>query len=186
MKNIIIIVSFFLLFFSSFKGNAQLTKIGGGFSLATGARYLYNDLEYFNKSIGFDIRAEFDVTKNIKIVPDFQIFLPNTFEYPAGGESKTTLLALDLNGHFILASSKKVDFYAIGGFHIGGWNIKDKHIEMTEGEVDYSAFKIDVAANIGAGIEIKITRQLGVFADVKYIVSNSNQLVFTPGLIYEF
>ncbi len=186
MKNILITLSFIVLLFSSIKGSAQLTKLGGGFSLATSGQYIYNDFEYFNNSIGFDIRAEFDVTKTIKIVPDFQLFLPKTKEYILGGESKTTLLALDLNGHFIIASGKKVDFYAIGGFHIGGWNIKDKHTESIEGEVDNSGFLIDVAANLGAGIEIKITRKLGIFADAKYIVSNSNQLVFTPGLIYEF
>ncbi|MGE0089744.1 MAG: outer membrane beta-barrel protein [Bacteroidales bacterium] len=179
----LVFISFLI---ASTNGNAQLTKIGGGFSLATGGKYIYNDYEYYNGSIGFDIRAEFDINKSIKIVPDFQIFLPTTSEYILGGESKTTLLTLDLNGHFIIASSKKVDFYGIGGLHLGGWNIEDKHTTMIEDEIDNSAFKIDVAANLGAGVEIKITRQLGIFADLKYIVSNSNQLVFTPGLIYEF
>lgn len=186
MKNCLSTLALIFFLFASVSGHAQLTKIGGGFSLATGGQYIYNGYEYYNSSVGFDIRAEFDITKSIKIVPDIQFYLPNTYEYNQNEESKTTLIAVDLNGHFIIASSRKIDFYAIGGFHVGGWNIEDKHTDLFEGPLDNSAFKIDFAANLGAGIEIKITRHLAIFADIKYIVSNSNQLAFTPGLFYEF
>lgn len=184
MKKIIIIIIVGSLF-SSLVSNAQLTKIGGGVVIATGAGYLHNELEYFNKSFGIDIRGQIDINKKLKIVPDLQVFLPNTFEYQTGGESKTTLFTFDLNGHYILNPKKDFKFYFLAGFHSGGWNIKDEHIDAFDHEINNTAFKFDFGANVGAGFQMKINYRLDFFAEVKYVIAKTNQMIFTPGIIYD-
>ena len=165
--------------------NAQLSKIGGGIVLAKGGKFFYNDFEYYNSSFGVDIRGVFDVNSQFQIVPDFQLFLTNTFEYPAGGESNTTLFAFDLNGHFILNPKRKFIFYLLGGFHLGGWNIKDYHEEYRE-PVDYNDFVFDYGVNLGGGIQFKISRKFELFAEIKYPVAKTHQTIFTPGIAYVF
>jgi len=184
MKNLFAIIIAVLLF-SGINANAQLTKIGGGVVIATGGRYLYDGFEYFNKSFGFDIRAEYDLNKKLRLVPDFQIFLPNTFDYTAGGESKTTLYAFDLNLQYILNPKKDFKFYFLGGGHIGGWHIKDKHSSAIGEDIDYSVFKFGFGANAGAGFKMKINYRLSFNAEVKYVIGKSRQMIFTPGFIYD-
>ena len=175
----------FSIFFVK-QGNAQLTKIGGGIVLATGGKYLYKDLDYFNKSFGFNLRAEYDLNKKFKLVPDVQIFLPNKFIYPNGGESQTTLIAFNLNGNYILNPKKDFKFYLLGGIHIGGWSIKDEHtLSLSATDVDFSVFKFDYGVNAGAGLKFKITYRLDFFAEVKYTIAKTNQMVFAPGIIYD-
>lgn len=183
--------TFVLIFFSSisllFTENtfAQLSKIGGGIVIATGGKYLYNDFEYFNKSFGFDVRAEYDLNKKLKLVPDIQIFLPNTFNYTDGGQSKTTLYAFDLNLQYILNPKKDFKYYFMGGAHIGGWHIIDKHDAVIGDNIDFSVFKFDFGANAGAGFKMKVNYRLSFNAEVKYVIGKSRQLIFSPGFIYD-
>lgn len=185
MKKFVLLSILFLSVTSLWNAKAQLTKIGGGIVLATGGRYLFNDFEYFNKSFGFNIRSEFDINKKLKVVPDFQIFLPNKFEYPNGGESKTTLLALNINANYILNPKKDFNFYLLGGLHLGGWNIKDSHEEAGGEIVDFNEFKFDYGVNAGGGFKFNINYRLIFFAEVKYTIAKTGQMVFSPGLIYD-
>lgn len=184
MKKFFLLISLILLISPFRHAEAQLSKIGGGIVLATGGRYIYNDLEYFNNSFGFNIRAEFDVNKKLKVVPDFHIFLPNKFEYPSGGESKTTLIAFNLNANYILNPKKDFNFYFLGGFHLGGWSLKDQHEDVDE-NINYNDFKFDYGVNAGGGIKFKISNRLVFYAEVKYTIAKTNQMVFSPGLIYD-
>lgn len=185
MKKLVIIVLSSITLLFSVNSFAQLSKIGGGIVIATGAHYLYNDFEYFNKSFGFDLRAEYDLNKKLKLVPDFQIFLPNTFDYTDGGESKTTLYAFDLNLQYILNPKKNFKFYFMGGAHIGGWHIKDQHTSNVVDDIDYSVFKFGFGANAGAGFKMKINYRLSFNAEVKYVIGKSRQMIFSPGFIYD-
>jgi len=165
--------------------NAQLSKIGGGIVLASKGKYFHNDFNYYNSPFGIDIRCVFDVNKQFRIVPDFQLFLTNNFEYASGGESNTTLFAFDINGHYILNPKRKFVFYLLGGLHLGGWNIKDYHEEYPE-PVDYNDFVFDYGVNLGGGILFKISRKLEFFAEIKYPVAKTHQTIFTPGIAYVF
>jgi hypothetical protein len=183
-KLVIVFLSSLALFFST-NTFAQLTKIGGGIVIATGGGYLYNELEYFNKSFGIDLRGQFDINKKLKIVPDFQVFLPNIIGLSDGSESKTTLFTFDLNGHYILNPKKDFKFYFLAGIHSGGWSIKDNRTSVIEDEIDVSVFKFDFGANLGAGFQMKINYRLDFFAEVKYVIAKTNQMIFTPGFIYD-
>lgn len=187
MKKFIVLfslISSVLMFGNSAK--AQFDYFGGGIALATGGEYIHDGYSYYNNSFGIDLRASYDYNKKLKIVPDFKIYLPNKEEFVVG-ESKTTVSVFNLNAHFILNSKTRNSYrlYLLGGAHIGAWNIKDNRAAMT-GTLDINAFKFAPGANAGVGMQFVIGNKTLFFAEVKYIIAKTNQMVFTPGLLYSF
>ena len=182
----LICVALFLLSLLSFNKEtfAQFEYLGGGLSLATGGEYKYDGLPYYNKSFGIDIRTIYDYSKKIQFVPDFKFYLPNKEEFTTGGESKTTVFVLNINAHYILNSKTRNSYrlYLLGGAHIGGWNIKDNHTGALV--VDVNTFKVVPGANAGAGMQFPLGSSAIFFAEVKYVIAKTNQLVFTPGIVF--
>ena len=191
MKKFVIILSLisaFLMFGNYAK--AQFDYFGGGIALATGGEYKYDGYLYYNKSFGIDLRASYDYNKKIKIVPDFKIYLPNKEEFVTGGESKTTVYVFNLNAHYILNPKTRNSYrlYLLAGAHIGAWSIKDNHLPSVGSpqQLDVNEFKFVPGANAGAGMQFNIGNKTLFFAEVKYVIAKTNQMVFTPGLLYAF
>lgn len=180
---LIIIIAIFCISINSVK--AQFDYIGGGIVLATGGEYNYDGSAYHNKSFGIDVRANYDFNKKLKIVPDFKFYLPYKDPTLSSGESKTTVFVLNINAHYIInpKTRDKYRLYLLGGAHLGGWNIKDNHDEITR-TVDVKTFKFIPGANLGAGMVFPYGSSTMFFAEVKYVIAQTNQLVFTPGLLF--
>ncbi len=189
MKKLAVLLIVFVSLFLQ-KGNAQFNYIGGGVALSTtNSGYVYNEQEFFNNSFGIDVRMNYDYNKKIQIVPDVKIYLPNeeSYSYNDGGYTKTTVFVLNLNTHLILNSRSRQSYkvYLIAGVYSSGWNIIDKRITEYE-TYDDKVFKMVFGGNAGAGMQLKIANRILFFAEAKYVIAESNQLVFTPGLMYNF
>ncbi|MBI9054781.1 MAG: outer membrane beta-barrel protein [Bacteroidales bacterium] len=180
---IITVVSF------SYKAKAQFDYIGGGILLATSGEYKVNESSYYNKPFGINLRASYDYSKKLKIVPAFNFYLPNK-ENIITRESKTTVFAFNLNAHYILNSRSRDNYklYVLAGAHVGAWSIKDEYIESfgDNASRNISEFKIAPGANIGGGMQFHLGNRTLFFAEVKYVIAKTNQLVFNPGILYEF
>jgi len=190
MKKILLIALIIICFGFASKTKAQFDFIGGGIVLATGGEYKLNGYPYYNKSFGINIRASYNYNKKLKIVPDLNIYLPKSEEFATGGSSKTTVVAFNLNGHYIINHKTRESYrvYLLAGAHVSGWSIQDSRT-LSFGpvsELEVKEFKFVVGANIGGGMELQVSNQLKFFAEVKYVISTSKQLAFNPGLIYEF
>ncbi len=187
-KTILFLIVFFTVLFSANTVKAQFDYIGGGIALATGGEYEFDDFYYYNKSFGIDLRASYDYNKKLKFVPDFKIYLPNKETYITGGESKTTVFAFNLNAHYILNSKTRSNYhvYLLFGGHVSGWNITNTLVSVVAPQLDVKEFKFVPGGNVGAGMQFHIGTKTLFFAEVKYVISSANQLVFSPGLIYEF
>lgn len=179
----LILIGIGVVFASPAKG--QFDYVGGGLNLATGGDLKYDGSIYHNSSFGIDLRANYDYNKKLKIVPDFKFYLPYKDPTLSEGESKTTVFVLNVNAHFILNSKTRDSYrlYLLGGAHIGGWNIKDSHEELAR-TVDVKTFKIAPGANVGAGMLFSYGSNTMFFAEVKYVIAQTNQLVFTPGILF--
>ncbi|MFO7828504.1 MAG: outer membrane beta-barrel protein [Bacteroidales bacterium] len=168
---------------------SQFNKIGGGIILATGSEYEYEGIQYFNKSFGLNVRANYDLSKRINLVPDFNIYLPYKETFVDGGESSTTVIAFNLNGHYILnpRTRNNLYFYFLAGIHVGGWNIKDDHRSgLLNITYNYNEFFVVPGANLGSGLQFKIGSKTEFFAEVKYTIAKTHQMIFTPGILYAF
>lgn len=187
MKKIIVLVLLIATIAFTNKAKAQFNYIGGGIVLATGGEYKYDGNLYYNNSFGIDLRASYNYSKKLKIVPDLNIYLPNKESFVSGGASKITVFAFNLNAHYILNSKTRDSYrlYLLVGVHVGGWNIKDNRSSIM-GVVDINEFKIVPGGNVGGGMQFKLANRMQFFAEVKYVIAKANQLVFSPGLLYEF
>jgi len=93
------VLTFLLLNITS---NAQFNYIGGGIALATGGEYEFKENLYYNNTFGIDLRASYNINKKYKLVPDIKFYLPKKESFEGtGGESKTTVVAFNLNLHYI-------------------------------------------------------------------------------------
>jgi len=184
MKKIFTVVVLLALSISFKPAQAQFEYIGGGVALATGGEYRYGGYSYYNKSFGIDLRAVYDYSKKLQIVPDFKVYFPYKESFTAGGEAKTTVVAFNLNAHYILNPRPRTSYrlYFLGGAHFSGWFLKDDRVSVTE-IVDVNEFKFIPGVNAGAGMQFQINANFLFFAEAKYVVSKANQLVFTPGFL---
>ena len=187
-KTILFFFVFIAVLFSTNSANAQFDYIGGGIALATGGEYEFDDFYYYNKSFGIDLRASYDYNKKLKFVPDFKFYLPNKESFITGGESSTTVFAFNLNAHYILNPKTRSNYnaYLLVGAHVSGWSITNTLVSPTTPQLDVKEFKFVPGGNVGAGMQFNIGNRTMFFAEVKYIISKANQLVFSPGLMYEF
>lgn len=188
MKKLLLIILLTTTAFCIQPAKAQFEYAGGGIALATGGKYTYDGLPYYNKSFGIDLRAVYDYSKKIQFVPDLKFYLPNKEEFASGGESKTTVLVFNLNAHYILNSHSRGNYrlYLLGGAHVGAWHIKDNRFPSFGSlqQLDVNAFKIVPGANVGAGMQFPIGASAIFFSEVKFVVSKASQMVFTPGILF--
>ena len=191
MKKILLFATFVIaLSFIKNSAVAQFNYIGGGIALATGAEYELNNYSYYSKSFGIDLRASYDYSKKLKIVPDFKIYLPNKEEFTIG-ESSTTVFVFNLNAHYILNSKTRDSYriYLLAGAHVGGWLINDNRtpsFPLTADPLDINEFKFVPGGNLGGGMQFVLGQRVIFFGEIKYVIAKTNQLVFSPGLMYEF
>jgi len=189
MKKKGIILTIICIAFIATQSKAQFNYIGGGIVLTTANNgYVLNDYEFYNNTFGFDIRMNYNYSKKIQIAPDVKIYLPNKESFPNGGSTKTTVFAFNLNGHFILNSRSRNSYrlYLLAGAHISGWNIVDKRGSTTYGNYNSKDFKFVPGGNVGAGMQFKLSNRLLFYAEAKYVISQANQLIFNPGILYNF
>ncbi|HRW63319.1 MAG TPA: outer membrane beta-barrel protein [Bacteroidales bacterium] len=180
------VLTFLLLNITS---NAQFNYIGGGIALATGGEYEFKENLYYNNTFGIDLRASYNINKKYKLVPDIKFYLPKKESFEGtGGESKTTVVAFNLNLHYITNPRKDYKLYLLAGAHVGGWIIKDNHIPAVgpQDPLDINEFKIVPGGNVGGGMQFNVGNRTLFYAEIKYVISKAHQLVFSPGLIYEF
>lgn len=175
-------------FWLTSKSFAQFNKVGGGLILATGNDYVYEGISYYNKSVGINIRTNYHLNKKLEITPGLNIFLPNKESFADGGESSTTVYALNIDAHLILNPRTRNNFYfyVIGGVHASGWQIKDDHRSILLGRIyKYNKFLLVPGVNLGSGLQFKIGQKIDFFTEVKYTISKTHQLVFNPGILYQ-
>jgi len=184
MKKVLIAIVLIMLAVLVKETKAQFEYAGGGVALATGGEYKYDNNSYYNKSFGIDLRAVYDYSKKLHIVPDFKFYFPYKESQTIGGEAKTTVIAFNVNAHYILNPKPRTNYrlYLLGGAHFSGWFIKDNRVMLTE-TLDVNEFKISPGANVGAGMQYEINANFIFFAEAKYIIAKTNQLVFNPGFL---
>jgi hypothetical protein len=168
--------------------NGQFTKIGGG--LAYGTSFYHNNEKSLSdhRTPHFAISATGIYEINLKwhIAPSFTFFYPHITKFLSqpGYENRTTVteMMFDLNGHYVFNSLDKFEFYGLAGMNITFEKIKflDK---FPGGESKWGSSINAPGLNIGAGTYLKITEQLDLFVEAKYIVSKYDQFMLNAGVL---
>ncbi|MEA3317424.1 MAG: hypothetical protein U9R54_05665 [Bacteroidota bacterium] len=164
---------------------SQFKSIGGGITLATGAKYELSGLKYFNNSKALDLRLTYDIKKKKSLVTKINLFYPNSEDLADNGFSKVSLFTLASDFHYTPKPKNMLRVYYLIGPTAMLWKIKDQHYSTALNKIyDINELKFSYGLNLGAGINFDINRSYKMFLETKYIVSKNNQLLFTTGVSY--
>jgi opacity protein-like surface antigen len=169
---------------SSF-ANAQFTKIGGGLTYGTG--FHFNNVTtpqdeadlHRGPFAGIFLTGIYELNRPIHIAPSLTYFLPRTNKptQAFGGEgTRVSEMMFDLNGHYVFNSLDRFEFYGLAGLNITFARIK--WIGTPSGNSDNA-----IGLNLGVGTYMKMTEQLDLFVEGKYIVSKYDQFMLNIGVL---
>ncbi|MCD4745323.1 MAG: porin family protein [Bacteroidales bacterium] len=174
----ILLFAFGLILINSVTAQDFKEKIafGGGFSYGT-------EIE----NLGINIRGLYEVTEEIHGLMNFTFFFPKK-ETIGTAEWKWHLWELNFDGHYVFTSSDKFSAYGLAGLNITHWKSKweeDTYTYMGYAYGgDFESSETEVGFNIGGGATYSFTGALIGFGEIKYVVSNYDQAVFTFGVLY--
>lgn len=151
--------------------DAQI-EIGGGLVLGTGA---YGDgAGDVNNDLGIKVEGRYDITDQIAAGADFTFFFPKD---ESGVEFKIS--TLNLNGFYDFLNEEDYALYGLAGLNFAFWEITIPSVGgfFSGGSVSDT----EVGLNIGAGGEYKLDFG-NLFGEVKYVISDLDQLVLAVGV----
>lgn len=166
----LVLISFLLTAFAVYS-HAQFSA-GGGLSYGT-------EIEKF----GITGKGLYTLNENIDISGALTIFFPekSTFTNPFGPDTeiKTTLWELNFDGHYNFPASEEFVFYPMAGINITGIRTKVEADGSSDSDSD-----TEFGLNIGAGGVYAFSEKLKGFAEIKYVISDYDQAVFTFGVLF--
>ncbi len=161
------VFAFFMMF--SMQASAQMW-FGGGLVFGEGI-----------ENLGLQANGHLVVNEEnkIRVGADITYFFPNKSSI-LDAELKTSIFAINVNGHYMLVTSEQLIFYAIGGLNFGFVSFE---YDGVGGEffslVDESSTEIGI--NVGGGLEYG-TDFGRIYAELKYVLGGFDQLVIGAGV----
>lgn len=167
-------VSAFLFVFALFtmvstQASAQLW-FGGGLVFGEGI-----------ENLGLQANAHLVVNEEnkLRIGADITYFFTDNVDL-GDTEIKTSLFAINVNGHYMLVNADQLILYGIGGLNIGFVNV-----EATGAVSEFLNFvdtsDTEIGLNVGAGVEYGVPFGR-VYGELKYVLGGFDQLVFGAGV----
>jgi len=176
---------FFIILITFSTANGQFTKFGGG--LGYSSAYQFHDMPWdANRSGHFNIslKSIYKLNLPVQISPSFTYLMPHiTKETQAGEEMTTTVstIMFDINGHYVFNSRDRFEFYGLAGLDILlAWKKETYSSSNSTNKESDNALGL----NLGAGTFMKITEQINLYAEAKYIVSKYDQFMLNAGVLF--
>ncbi|HBE41429.1 MAG TPA: hypothetical protein DDW27_09535 [Bacteroidales bacterium] len=172
-------ISFTAVLISFSVSNAQFTKIGGGVALSNGFRF--HNLDHESNRSGHLAafgKGIYEINQPFQISPSFTIFIPNVTK-DAKDRIIVSSMMIDINGHYVVNSLHRFEFYGLAGINILlAWQKTIYEVSPAFKESDNA-----IGLNAGAGTFISITEKVDLFAEIKYLISKYDQLVVNAGIL---
>jgi outer membrane protein X len=137
-------------------------------------------------NFGIGGKFQYNVTNPLRLEGSFTYFLPKKEGVADLAEISLSMWDLSVNGHWLFPVADKVTVYPLAGLGILGTSSSAK-IDL--GGLDYngSGSSTEVGLNLGGGIDLKLTDELILNAELKYkIVSTWSRLLVSVGIAYKF
>jgi hypothetical protein len=180
MKKIFLSLPVYIMIFNV--ANSQFTKVGGGASFGTGYHYNNETAGAFadmhrSPFIGIFLTGIYEFKLPVHIAPSFTYFIPRHNTAQVGTEeTRVSSMMFDIDGHYVFNALDRFEFFALAGLNIHFSSLK--WLGTDSGDKD-NAFGF----NIGAGSYIKLTEQIDLYGQAKYILSKYDQFMFNAGML---
>ena len=162
--------------------NAQL-KVGG--KLSYGSKI---------ESLGFGAKAIYELNENFSLSGELNYFFgittttTNRFmgQNFSSSEVDTGLVTLntDLHYNINISNSNDLRFYGIGGLNFSFYGTEVTTDKSFTGSTSANNNETFIGLNLGFGGGFSITDKLDLISELKYIISDLNQIVFSSGVVY--
>lgn len=93
------------------------------------------------------------------------------------GEDDVSFWETNFNAHYIYFTNEKVIVYAIGGINVFTFNIDIAGEDFNDSEF---------GLNLGTGGQISISEVIDIIGELKFTISDADQLSFGVGALYSF
>lgn len=128
------------------------------------------------KNPGFGANAEFPIMDNLTIAPNFSYYLPKD----ENDVVKTSIFEFNANANYYFMNDNALDLYGLAGLNYTNVKVEVENLGFGFGGASSSEGKIGL--NIGGGANFNIDKNWTPFAELKYVLSDFNQLVFSAGV----
>ena len=132
------------------------------------------------KTIGINLRGQYNVWENVDVVGGFTFFFPKKETQTVlftTVKSKTSMWSFDIDGHYNFSFIDKLKVYPLAGLNIAGVSVEVNGTKASDTEV---------GLNIGVGATYEITDKLAGLFETKYTIGNYDQVVISLGVLYGF
>lgn len=163
IKNCLLALAFTFLSTGAF---AQFS-VAGGLSFGTQI-----------ENIGIFARGAYDFTDVIRGNATINFFLGESAG-EGGFSASTNLWTVNFDGHYLLVEEDAINVYALAGLNLS--TIRVKFDDPTGIIGNFSESTTEIGFNAGGGIEFPL-ETLIPFAEVKYVISDFDQLVIMAGV----
>jgi len=187
MKKLFIILAIIMISFSAV--NAQFTKAGGGLGFTSG--YYFDKVSYdYNKSGNFNIflKGIYEISLPIHISPSITYFFPHVWkmgDIASSSRISVNTVMFDINGHYVFNSLNRFEFYGLAGLDVLlGW--KKDVLKVTGSNPFTETYKEKdnaIGLNLGAGTYFRLTEQLDLNIEAKYLISRHSQFMLNAGVL---
>lgn len=174
-------ITFALLIICATVLNAQFTKIGGGLAYGSGV-YFHDenyDISHKTGNPALTFKGIYELSLPFHISPSLSIFMPRVTE--SASTQIVSAFLFDANAHYVFNSLDRFEFYGLAGMNITF--IKNKWKWEYNGGGSDGSSETKLGLNLGAGAYMKITEQIDLFGEAKYIFSKRDQFMITAGLM---
>ncbi|WP_430613948.1 outer membrane protein [Flavobacterium sp. JP2137] len=127
----------------------------------------------------FGINAEFGVTNQITVAPDFSYYLTQKHRYLT-----TTMWEVNANAHYYFQDKKDFRIFGLGGINYS--HVKVSSELSTLWAVSSTATSGKAGFNLGGGGTYALGTNMEAFSTLKYTIGSADQVVLFGGLRYIF
>jgi len=131
------------------------------------------------EQIGIGANAEFGLTEKLKIAPSFLYYFTEDHDFV-----KTNLWELNGNVNYYFIDDNDLGVYGLGGLNYTHISVKSDY-GAGFGYGSYSASSGKIGVNLGAGLNYNISERLSPYAELKFVISDYDQLVAMIGMKYK-
>jgi outer membrane immunogenic protein len=127
------------------------------------------------EQLAIGANAEFFLNEKMAIAPSIAFYLPQE-----DGPVKTNLWELNGNFHYYFVSEDMISVYGLGGL-----NFTTVHVKFDGFGADFDDSQTEIGLNLGGGINFKVTDKIIPFGELKYAISDFDQVAIFFGVKFQ-
>lgn len=170
-KGILLIVLLMATVSTSYAQSGDI-DLGVGLLFGSGV----TGIDPVDNDLGIKVDGVYTINEDFRAVAGFGFYFPHE-----EGGFKQTIWELNFNGNYLFTSEDDLNFYGLAGINITGISFDQEQQNFNGMTFGGSSSSTEFGLNVGAGVEYDLDFA-GLFGELKYVLSDADQLAIGAGL----